>query len=160
MILVVLLLSSVLAVHGQGGFFDFSEGMINGFETNCLQANGVWAEEDAVNYQAGQIPGPQEGKVLVSQSRTLSCLRIPGRHHFTEGGFKFKIKFYVPTPSTATQRKFLVYFVPMDESKQPTAISSFQPTTAGWSTIELTVPAAYQINGPYQVKIVTSLPLY
>jgi hypothetical protein len=150
----LIFLATVGAVRAQGGFFDFSNGMIDAMKGPCEQATGVWRSDDAINYSVeGGLEGPKDGKVIVSDSSTnaSSCLSIPGGLQQIQKNFT--IKLYVFLPEANRRRKLAVNFV---TDKASFTAFTVEPFVAGWNEITMSIPDPNTVKppypGPYKVK--------
>jgi len=152
----LIFLATVAAVHAQGGFFDFSNGMIDAMRGPCEQATGVWREDNAINYSfEGGLKGPQDGKVIVSDSTASSCLRIPGGLQQIQSNFSIKV--YVFVPEANNQNKLAVNFV-TDKASYP--VRTAEPLVAGWNEISMSIPDPNKVKPPYPGPYTVQLSVY
>lgn len=126
------------AVCAKDVAFNFSSGMIESMVGNCgLQAIGSWKEDNATNFfvKDGTL-GPQDGKVIVSQMKEITCIKIPGLT-FDDLNFTMRILLFVNESNTADNKlqvNLLSGVIPAGSK------STKSPLVAGWEEVDLPIP--------------------
>lgn len=149
----LIVLATLAAVRAKDDIYDFSEnGMIEGMSGICGQAVGTWKNDDASNYYVeGAGLAPPDGKVIVTNTKLATCLKLPERLLIDED-FKIKLLLFVPVANNniKLQLNIVDEIIPIDP------IRIREPTAAGWNEVEITINLArakLPDAGPYEVQL-------
>lgn len=149
----LIVLATLAAVRAKDDIYDFSEnGMIEGMSGTCAQADGTWKNDDASNYYVeGAGLAPPDGNVIVTNTISATCLKLPERLLIDED-FKIKLLLFVPVANNNIKLQLNI----VDDITPIEPIWIRQPTVAGWNEVEITInPARAGLPhaGPYEVQL-------